>query len=379
MGVGCNGLRGWRPMLEMALVRIGRKSLNVVVARCLSSGFVVVDRTSMFIACIAALTWMIRYLSVCSRQWPSFKACFVFAGDLNVHHREWLGSSTTNSHGIAALDFSTVSGCDQLVVGPTHIRGGTLDLLLTDVPDLVQVSVVAPIGQSDHSSLSVVISTAQSVPNICISRCVFLKHKVNWDAVRTAVQRLPWHHICRSDEPVEQLNLHLSELVTRYVPTKVIRFRNSDEPWFNDDCRRAFDTKQQAYRRWTRDRSNSNWEHWENYRPISITPLLSKIFERLVAVRLGWFMEHNRVFPATQFAYRKGLGTCDALLCVTHKLQSALDKGMEARLVQIDFSAAFDRVNHLGIIHKLRSVSVGGSILSVLSQFLSSRSQYVMV
>ena len=118
----------------------------------------------------------------------------------------------------------------------------------------------------------------------------------------------------------------------------------------------------------------------ENYRPISITPLLSKIFERLVAVRLGRFMEHNRVFPATQFAYRKGLGACDALLCVTHKLQSALDKGMEARLVQIDFSAAFDRVNHLGIsIHKLRSVGVGGSLLSVLSQFLSSRSQYVMV
>ena len=43
------------------------------------------------------------------------------------------------------------------------------------------------------------------------------------------------------------------------------------------------------------------------------------------------------------------------LLCVAHKLQSALDRGMEARLVQIDFSAAFDRVNHLGIIRKLRS------------------------
>ena len=82
--------------------------------------------------------------------------------------------------------------------------------------------------------------------------------------MRTAVQGLPWHHIYnyRSDEPVEQLNLHLSELVKRYVPTRVIHFRNSDEPWFNDDCRRAFDTKQQAYRRWTRDRSNLNWEHF---------------------------------------------------------------------------------------------------------------------
>ena len=48
-----------------------------------------------------------------------------------------MGSTTTNRHGVAAFDFATVSGCDQLVVGPTHARGGTLDLLMTDIPDLV--------------------------------------------------------------------------------------------------------------------------------------------------------------------------------------------------------------------------------------------------
>ena len=53
-------------------------------------------------------------------------------------------AANTKSHGVAALDFATVTGCDQLVVGPTHARGGTLDLLMTDVPDLVLVSVVAP-------------------------------------------------------------------------------------------------------------------------------------------------------------------------------------------------------------------------------------------
>ena len=68
------------------------------------------------------------------------------------------------------------------------------------------------------------------------------------------------------------------------------------------------------------------------------------------------------------------MGTCDALLCVSHTLQSALESGQEARIVQIDFSAAFDRVNHQGILYRLSFVGIGGSVLSV-----SNRSQLVLV
>ena len=57
------------------------------------------------------------------------------------------------------------------------------------------------------------------------------------------------------DNPVEVLNEHLSLLVGRYVPTKIIRVRNKDKPWFDDLCRRAFDLKQEAHLRWTRDNS----------------------------------------------------------------------------------------------------------------------------
>ena len=90
-------------------------------------------------------------------------------------------------------------------------------------------------------------------------------------------------------------------------------------------------------------------------------------------------MERSGVLPTIQFAYRKGLGTCDALLCVSHTLQSALENGQEACIVQIDFSAAFERVNHLCILYKLCSLGIGGSVLSILTEFLSNRSQQVMV
>ena len=66
--------------------------------------------------------------------------------------------------------------------------------------------------------------------------------------------------------------------------------------------------------------------------------------------------ETRGVLATTQFAYWKGLGTCDALLCMSHTLQSALESGQDARILQIDFSAAYDRVDHQGILYKLCSV-----------------------
>ena len=58
------------------------------------------------------------------------------------------------------------------------------------------------------------------------------------------------------------MNEHLSLLAERYVPTKIIRVCNKDKPWFDDLCRRAFDLKQEAHLRWTRDRSQVNWEEF---------------------------------------------------------------------------------------------------------------------
>ena len=51
----------------------------------------------------------------------------------------------------------------------------------------------------------------------------------------------------------------------------------------------------------------------------------------------------------------------------TGEWEWALESGQEARIVQIDFSAAFDRVNHLGILYQLCSVGIGSSVLSILT------------
>ena len=96
-----------------------------------------------------------------------------------------------------------------------------------------------------------------------------------------------------------------------------------------------------------------------NYRPISITSALSKVFERLVSVRLGRFMDHSGVLQPPNLLIGKVwvpvMHFCSCSL--TH--QSALESGQEARIVQIDFSAPSGRVNHQGILYRLCSVGIG--------------------
>ena len=91
-----------------------------------------------------------------------------------------------------------------------------------------------------------------------------------------------------------------------------------------------------------------------NYRPISILPVLSKVAEKLIFKPLYRHLESNHLLADRHYAYRKKLGTCDALLDLTCHMQKDLDSGFETRIVQLDFSAAFDLVNHKALIFKLQ-------------------------
>ena len=89
-------------------------------------------------------------------------------------------------------------------------------------------------------------------------------------------------------------------------------------------------------------------------------------------------MECSGVLSTAQFAYWKGLGTCDALLRVSQTLQRVSESGQES-IVQIDRSAEFDRVNQQGILYKLCSMGNGAPVLSILTHFLSNQRQHIMV
>ena len=92
-------------------------NLSVAVAKFWFLGFVMLDRTVMCSVFTITLTKVTRFLQEDAQE--DVLASFLFVGDLNGHHQEWLGSTTTNHHGVAAIDFTTASGCDHLVVGGT--------------------------------------------------------------------------------------------------------------------------------------------------------------------------------------------------------------------------------------------------------------------
>ena len=131
--------------------------------------------------------------SMAAIQESDRKAAFLFIGDFNAHHREWLGSvSPTNCHGLNAFDFSCQAGCEQLVCRPTHRSGNCLDLVFTDTPGVVACNVGIPVGSSDHCYVSATIRTEQAVPDVSFSQKIFIKSLADWDGILHDLSIINW-------------------------------------------------------------------------------------------------------------------------------------------------------------------------------------------
>ena len=130
-------------------------------------------------------------VSMAAIQENDRKASFVFIGDFNAHHKEWLNSiSQTDCHGLKALDFSSESRCDQIIHSPTHRSGNYLDLIFTDTPGVVAGNVGSPVGTSDHCYVSTIIKTEHAVPDISFSRKIYLKSQADWDGILNDLREL---------------------------------------------------------------------------------------------------------------------------------------------------------------------------------------------
>ena len=112
-----------------------------------------------------------------------------------------------------------------------------------------------------------------------------------------------------------------------------------------------------------------------NYRPISILPCLSKIFERSASNQLIRYLEQANLLSQCQHAYRKKHGTQTCLFQVISCVQKYLDQNELVAIVSLDLSKAFDAINHEMLLQKLVKLGLSENSLLWIKSYLSNRKQ----
>ena len=111
----------------------------------------------------------------------------------------------------------------------------------------------------------------------------------------------------------------------------------------------------------------------ENYRPVGLLSVVSKVFEKLVNNRIVDHLEKCGLFSDFQYGFRSSRSTADLPTVVSDRIARAFNRSRATRAVALDISKAFDRVWHAGLLHKLKLYGISGRIFGLTSSFLSNR------
>ena len=116
-----------------------------------------------------------------------------------------------------------------------------------------------------------------------------------------------------------------------------------------------------------------------NYRPISLTSVSCKMFEKLIVNQLNVYLDNNSLICNQQFGFRKNRSVEDQLLLTYNDITSWLDSGYFCDLILFGFMKAFDVVNHQILLTKLSSIGIGHPLLGWIADFLTNRTTQVAV
>ena len=114
-----------------------------------------------------------------------------------------------------------------------------------------------------------------------------------------------------------------------------------------------------------------------NYRPISVVPVVAKVFEKMIATQLNAFLEHHGLLHDLQGAYRHGRPADQILMYAVDTIVQAVDGGNCVCAAFLDLRKAFDSLDHSILLQRLQKLGVMGVELKWFANYLTNRMQRV--
>ena len=116
-----------------------------------------------------------------------------------------------------------------------------------------------------------------------------------------------------------------------------------------------------------------------NYRPISLTSVIGKMLETIIARAIRKHLEEHELIRQSQHGFSKGKSCLTNLMSFYRKVYETIDSGDRYDVIYLDFSKAFDKVPHKKLLEKVKAHGIGGKIYNWIKGWLNSREQRVQV
>jgi len=145
-------------------------------------------------------------------------------GDFNIHHAEWLNSSSTDVGGSEALSFSHLNDLEQIIKHPTRVPDrldqapNTLDLFFTSNPQNYSYSLSSPLGSSDHSLLSVSTTLSPPSPLPPTSRRLWHWDRLQRNDLSAFLLDFPWEDCCFNPCDPSLAAGQIADIMVAFVP-----------------------------------------------------------------------------------------------------------------------------------------------------------------
>ena len=117
----------------------------------------------------------------------------------------------------------------------------------------------------------------------------------------------------------------------------------------------------------------------DNYRPVSLTSVLSKLLETFIRDHMVDFLVKNKLITKSQHGFLKARSCLTNLLCFLEDITKWVDDGSPVDVEYLDFQKAFDKVPHQRLLIKLKAYGIGESMINWIQAWLTDRRQRVIV